>query len=71
MNISKPLYETIPLSYVIGGVICLNLSASTMAILSSLLLACTGVLILIIRRNYRSARQADQIEAPALFSPPL
>lgn len=70
MNIPKPLYEVIPFGYVIGGAVCLNLSTSTGAVLSSLLLAFSGILILIIRRNYRAARHTDRLETPAVFSPP-
>lgn len=69
MIIPKPIYEILPLIYVIGGVVCISISKSTEALLSSLLLAITGLLVLIIRRNYRIARRDAAVEAPALFSP--
>jgi hypothetical protein len=71
MVIPKPVYEILPVIYVGGGIASISISASTGALISSLLLAITGLLILIIRRNYRAARKANAIKAPVLFSPPL
>jgi len=70
MVIPKPVYEILPVIYVGGGIACISISATTAALCSSLLLAITGLLILIIRRNYRAARRAYSMEAQMLFSPP-
>lgn len=67
MSIPKPIYEILPITYVFGGIACLSISESTSALISSSLLAFAGLLILIIRRNYRAARQSSAIETPALF----
>lgn len=69
MVIPKSLYEILPLIYVVSGIVCISISESTGALISSLLLAFTGLLVLIIRRNYRAARQTWAIETPALFGP--
>ena len=69
MIIPKPIYEILPVIYVVAGVACISMSESTEALLSSLLLAITGLLVLIIRRNYRIARRDAAIETPAFFSP--
>ncbi len=68
MVIPKPVYEILPVIYVGGGIACISISTSTAALLSSLLLAITGLLVLIIRRNYRTARRTYTSEASALFS---
>lgn len=67
MIIPKPIYEILPITYVFGGIACISLNESTSALISSLLLAIAGLLILIIRRNYRAARRPLAIEAPVLF----
>jgi hypothetical protein len=69
MVIPKPVYEILPVIYVGGGIACISISESTGALLSSLLLAIAGLLVLIIRRNYRTARRAYAAQAAALFSP--
>lgn len=71
MVIPRPVYEILPVIYVGGGIACIGISTSTGALISSLLLAITGLLILIIRRNYRAARRAYTSQAYALFSPHL
>ena len=67
MIIPKPIYEILPITYVLGGIACISISASTSSLICSTLLAFTGLLILIIRRNYRAARRSSTIETPALF----
>jgi hypothetical protein len=67
MIIPKPIYEILPITYVLAGIACISISESTSGLICSTLLAITGLLILIIRRNYRAARQNSVIETPALF----
>ena len=53
MNMPKPLYESLPVLYVVGGVAAISAVDSFMSFVSGILLGCSGVLILFLRRNYR------------------
>lgn len=53
MNMPKPIYESLPLLYVIGGVAAMSTVDSFMSFISGVLLGSSGVMILCLRRNYR------------------
>ena len=53
MNMPKPIYESLPLLYVIGGVTAMSTVDSFMSFISGILLGSSGVMILYLRRNYR------------------
>ena len=53
MNMPKPVYESLPVLYVIGGVAAISTVDSFMSFVSGILLGTSGVLILFLRRNYR------------------
>ena len=53
MTMPKPVYESLPALYVIGGVAAISTIDSFMSFVSGILLGCSGVLILIMRRDYR------------------
>ena len=54
MNMPKPIYESLPVLYVIGGVAAISTVDSFMSFISGTLLGCSGVMILLLRRNYRN-----------------
>lgn len=49
----KPVYESLPVLYVIGGVTAISTVDSFMSFISGVLLGTSGVMILYLRRNYR------------------
>lgn len=53
MNMPKPVYESLPVLYVIGGVAAISTVDSFMSFVSGILLGTSGVLILFLRRNHR------------------
>ena len=53
MNMPKPVYESLPLLYVIGGVAAISTVVSFMSFISGILLGSSGVMIMLLRRNYR------------------
>ena len=53
MNMPKPIYESLPILYVIGGVAAMSTVDSFMSFISGILLGSSGVMILYLRRNYR------------------
>lgn len=53
MNMPKPIYETLPVLYVIGGVAAISTVDSFMSFISGILLGASGVMIMFLRRNYR------------------
>lgn len=53
MNMPKPVYESLPVLYVIGGVTAISTVDSFMSFISGVLLGTSGVMILYLRRNYR------------------
>ena len=55
MNMPKPIYESLPILYVVGGVAAISTVDSFMSFISGVLLGCSGVMILLLRRNYRNA----------------
>ncbi len=57
MRLPKLVYEVYPWLYVLGGAAAITLSDKTMALASGLVLLVSGVVILFVRRNYRSTQQ--------------
>ncbi|MDH5369861.1 MAG: hypothetical protein OEW99_07540 [Gammaproteobacteria bacterium] len=53
MNMPKPIYESLPVLYVVGGVAAISTVDSFMSFISGILLGTSGVMILLIRRNHR------------------
>ena len=53
MNMPKPIYESLPILYVIGGVAAISTVDSFMSFISGILLGVSGVMIMFLRRNYR------------------
>lgn len=57
MNMPKPIYESLPIIYVIGGIAAISSIDSFMSFISGILLGCSGVMIMCLRRNYRRAEE--------------
>ena len=55
MNMPKPIYESLPLLYVVGGVAAMSTVDSFMSFISGILLGASGVMIMFLRRNYRQS----------------
>lgn len=53
MIMPKPIYESLPVLYVIGGVAAISTVDSFMSFISGILLGSSGIIILILRRNHR------------------
>ena len=53
MNMPKPIYESLPVLYVIGGVAAISTVDSFMSFISGILLGSSGVIIMCLRREYR------------------
>lgn len=53
MNMPKPIYEGLPVLYVVGGVAAISTVDSFMSFISGILLGSSGVMIMFLRRNYR------------------
>lgn len=68
MVIPKPVYESLPVLYVIAGIATIVSTRDPIALGSGLLLALAGLLILVIRRNYRAAQQTYTSYLPASAS---
>ncbi|MDH5599685.1 MAG: hypothetical protein OEY78_00140 [Gammaproteobacteria bacterium] len=49
----KPIYESLPVLYVIGGIAAISTVDSFMSFISGILLGISGIMILYLRRNYR------------------
>lgn len=53
MNMPKPIYESLPVFYIVGGVAAISTVDSFMSFISGILLGSSGVIILFLRRNHR------------------
>lgn len=53
--LAKPVYEALPLLYIVGGIAAVSTVSSFMAIVSGALLAGSGFVILFLRRKNRSS----------------
>ena len=57
MNMPKPIYESLPILYVIGGIAAISTVDSFMSFISGILLGSSGVMIMLLRRNYRRSER--------------
>jgi hypothetical protein len=55
--IPRPVYEVLPVVYVGSGIAGLSYSDSGLMLMSALLLSGTGLVVLWLRRSYRSTRR--------------
>lgn len=53
MEIPKPIYESLPILYVVGGVAAISTVDSFMSFISGILLGSSGVIIMFLRRSHR------------------
>ena len=53
MDMPKPIYEMLPILYVVGGVAAISTVDSFMSFISGILLGSSGVMIMFIRREHR------------------
>ena len=53
MEMPKPIYESLPILYVIGGVAAISTVDSFMSFISGVLLGSSGIIIMFLRRNHR------------------
>lgn len=53
MHMPKPIYESLPVLYVIGGIAAISTVDSFMSFISGILLGSSGIMIMYLRRNYR------------------
>ncbi len=60
MNISKPLYEKLPLIYMSSSIGLLFYASDLIGILSSFILFCAGCTIAVMRSNYRRQTRAKK-----------
>lgn len=58
MNMPKPVYESLPILYVVGGVAAMSTVDSFMSFISGILLGVSGVMIMFLRRDYRKSEKA-------------
>jgi hypothetical protein len=52
--IPKPIYEILPIIYVVGGILAMVSVQSMTSFISGLAMGVAGLLVLSMRRNYRS-----------------
>ena len=57
MNMPKPIYESLPVLYVVGGIAAISTVDSFMSFISGILLGSSGVMIMLLRRNYRRSEE--------------
>ena len=53
MDMPKPIYEMLPILYVVGGVAAISTVDSFMSFISGILLGSSGVMIMFLRREHR------------------
>ncbi len=53
MEMPKPIYESLPILYVIGGVAAISTVDSFMSFISGILLGSSGIIIMFLRRSHR------------------
>lgn len=59
MNMPKPIYESLPVLYVVGGVAAISTVDSFMSFISGILLGSSGIMILFLRRDFRRSDTAQ------------
>jgi len=55
----KPIYESLPVLYVIGGVAAMSTVDSFMSFISGILLGASGVMIMFLRRDFRRTENTE------------
>ena len=55
MMMPKAVYESLPALYVVAGVAAMSTVDSFMSFISGILLGSSGVMIMVLRRNYRQS----------------
>jgi len=63
MMIPRPVYETLPVLYIAGGIAAMLTVDSFMSFVSGILLGVSGVVVLFLRRNYRTFSSDEQWQA--------
>lgn len=58
--IPKPIYELLPILYIIGGLTAMSIVSSFVSLVSGLLLGISGICILCMRHNYRAEQAAKE-----------
>ncbi|MFK5913778.1 MAG: hypothetical protein QM484_05345 [Woeseiaceae bacterium] len=53
MHMPSPIYESLPILYVVGGIAAISTVDSFMSFISGILLGCSGVIIMVLRRDFR------------------
>jgi len=67
--IPKPIYEMLPVIYVVGGILAMISVQSMTSFISGLVMGISGLLVLTMRRNYRSSIAAEkQKKIPAVLN---
>jgi len=61
MKMPKPVYESLPALYVVGGIAAISTVDSFMSFVSGILLGISGVLIMFMRRNYRHPDKSQSL----------
>ncbi len=59
MNMPKPIYESLPILYVIGGVAAMSTVDSFMSFISGILLGSSGIMIMFLRRDFRRTQNTE------------
>lgn len=57
VRLPKLIYEVYPVLYIMGGIVAMSATQSTVAYCSGLILGLSGTVILFLRRNYRAIKQ--------------
>lgn len=57
MTMPKPIYESLPILYVVGGIAAISTVDSFMSFISGILLGSSGVIIMCLRRDYRRTEE--------------
>jgi len=70
MKIPKPVYELLPVLYVAGGIAAISTVDSFMSFISGILLGISGVVVMVIRRNYRTEQRDFQLKVSQAFNTP-
>lgn len=57
MRLPRPIYESLPVAYVVGGIAAMLPGSTSLCFSCGLLLCLSGLVIMFIRRNYRATQQ--------------
>ncbi|MFV2060855.1 MAG: hypothetical protein ACC653_09220 [Gammaproteobacteria bacterium] len=67
--IPKPIYELLPIIYVVGGILAMVSVQSMTSFISGLAMGIAGLLVLSMRRNYRIAQAEKKLNRiPAVLN---